>query len=150
MCLSEYRIKTKLILLRYVRDILDRTAQNVEQVDIEPDGKWKAHGSVEEEMEPEPHHESYAIDDDDLVISEISYVGNRGTNTPNTLAPTTSTPTPVTAASREGSSMPRSGGNKRSHAEVIDLTLSEDEEPPEPPRKKVQYGAGSAYSSYLG
>ncbi|KAK7717380.1 E3 SUMO-protein ligase pli1 [Diaporthe eres] len=135
----------------YVRDILDRTARSVEQVDIEPNGQWKAHGSVEEELEPEPEHEALAIDDDDLVISEISYVGNRGTNTPNTLAPTTSTPTPVTAASREGSSMPRSGGNKRSHAEVIDLTLSEDEEPPEPPRKKVQpYGAGSAYSSYLG
>lgn len=141
----------RLAIDEYVRDILDRTARSVEQVDIEPNGQWKAHGSVEEELEPEPEHEALAIDDDDLVISEISYVGNRGTNTPNTLAPTTSTPTPVTAASREGSSMPRSGGNKRSHAEVIDLTLSEDEEPPEPPRKKVQpYGAGSAYSSYLG
>lgn len=147
--MSNYRIKTRLTLPRYVRDILDRTAQNVEQVDIEPNGQWKAHGSVEEEVEPEPQHEALAIDDDDLVISEISYVGNRGTNTPNTLAPTTSTPTPVTAASREGSSMPRSGGNKRAY-EVIDLTLSEDDEPPEPPRKKVQYGAGSAYSSYLG
>jgi E3 SUMO-protein ligase PIAS1 len=136
-------------LPRYVRDILDRTSQDVEQVDIEPNGQWKAHGSVEQEEEPEPQHEALAIDDDDLVISEVSYVGNRGTNTPNTLAPTTSTPTPVTAASREGSSMPRSGGNKRGH-EVIDLTLSEDEEPPEPPRKKAQYGAGSAYSSYLG
>ncbi|KAL2288948.1 hypothetical protein FJTKL_02825 [Diaporthe vaccinii] len=141
----------RLAIDEYVRDILDRTSRSVEQVDIEPNGQWKAHGSVEEELEPEPEHEALAIDDDDLVISEISYVGNRGTNTPNTLAPTTSTPTPVTAASREGSSMPRSGGNKRSHAEVIDLTLSEDEEPPEPPRKKVQpYGAGSAYSSYLG
>lgn len=139
----------RLAIDEYVRDILDRTSQNVEQVDIEPNGQWKAHGTVEEEVEPEPQHEALAIDDDDLVISEISYVGNRGTNTPNTLAPTTNTPTPVTAASREGSSMPRSGGNKRSH-EVIDLTLSEDDEPPEPPRKRVQYGAGSAYSSYLG
>ncbi|KKY38663.1 putative miz zinc finger protein [Diaporthe ampelina] len=140
----------RLAIDEYVRDILDRTSRSVEQVDIEPNGRWKAHGSVEEVAEPEPEHEALAIDDDDLVISEISYVGNRGTNTPNTLAPTTSTPTPVTAASREGSSMPRSGGNKRAHAEVIDLTLSEDEEPPEPPRKKVQYGAGSAYSSYIG
>ncbi|KAL1868464.1 E3 SUMO-protein ligase pli1 [Diaporthe australafricana] len=140
----------RLAIDEYVRDILDRTSRSVEQVDIEPNGQWKAHGSIEEELEPEPEHEAFAIDDDDLVISEISYVGNRGTNTPNTLAPTTSTPTPVTAASREGSSMPRSGGNKRSHAEVIDLTLSEDEEAPQPPRKKMQYGPGSAYSSYLG
>ncbi|KAK2605311.1 hypothetical protein N8I77_008159 [Diaporthe amygdali] len=140
----------RLAIDEYVRDILDRTSRSVEQVDIEPNGQWKAHGSVEEEVEPEPEHEALAIDDDDLVISEISYVGNRGTNTPNTLAPTTSTPTPVTAASREGSSMPRSGGNKRPHAEVIDLTLSDDEDAPQPPRKKAQYGAGSAYSSYLG
>ncbi|KAJ0116500.1 hypothetical protein J7T55_007480 [Diaporthe amygdali] len=140
----------RLAIDEYVRDILDRTSRSVEQVDIEPNGQWKAHGSVEEEAEPEPEHEALAIDDDDLVISEISYVGNRGTNTPNTLAPTTSTPTPVTAASREGSSMPRSGGNKRPHAEVIDLTLSDDEDAPQPPRKKAQYGAGSAYSSYLG
>ncbi|KUI64483.1 E3 SUMO-protein ligase pli1 [Cytospora mali] len=128
--------------LSYVKDILDNTTQSVEKVDIEPDGQWKAHGEVEDVVKPESHHEAFDLDDDDLV--EVDFVGNRGTNTPNTLAPTPNTPTPGVAASREGSSMPRSG-NKRSHAEVIDLTLSDEDEPPQPPAKRLHYRTSSAY-----
>ncbi|KAK7737745.1 E3 SUMO-protein ligase pli1 [Cytospora paraplurivora] len=128
--------------LSYVKDILDNTSRNVEKVDIEPDGQWKAHGEVEDVIKPESQQEAFDVDDDDLV--EVDFVGNRGTNTPNTLAPTPNTPTPGAAASREGSSMPRTGHNKRPHAEVIDLTLSEDDEPPRS-AKRLQYRTGSAY-----
>lgn len=138
----------RLAIDEYVKDILDNTSRSVEKVDIEPDGQWKAHGEVEDDVKPEPQHEAYDLDDDDLV--EVNLVGNRGTNTPNTLAPTPNTPTPGAATSREGSSMPRSANNKRSHAEVIDLTLSDDDEPPQPPSKRLQYRTGSAYPpSYI-
>ncbi|ROV98995.1 hypothetical protein VSDG_03796 [Cytospora chrysosperma] len=138
----------RLAVDEYVKDILDNTSRSVEKVDIEPNGQWKAHGEVEDDVKPEPQHEAYDLDDDDLV--EVSLVGNRGTNTPNTLAPTPNTPTPGAATSREGSSMPRSANNKRSHAEVIDLTLSDDDEPPQPPSKRLQYRTGSAYPpSYI-
>lgn len=128
-----------LIHFRYVRDILDNTSKSVEQVDIQPNGEWKAHGHVEDEVKPEPQHDAFdLLDDDDLLISDVSYAG-RSTNTPNTLAPTTGAHTPAPGASRESSSMaPRSGGTKRSH-EVIDLTLSDDDEPPQPARKRQQY-----------
>lgn len=131
-----------LIYLRYVKDILDNTSRNVEKVDIEPDGQWKAHGEVEDVVKSDSQQEAFDVDDDDLV--EVDFVGNRETNTPNTLAPTPNTPTPGTAASREGSSMPRTGQNKRPHAEVIDLTLSDDDEPPRS-AKRLQYRTGSAY-----
>lgn len=131
---------------RYVRDILDNTSKAVEQVDIQPTGVWKAHGPMEDEVKSEPKYEAFdLLDDDDFEISSVSYVG-RNANTPTTLAPTTAAPTPAAptpaaGVSREGSSMPRPGGTKRTH-EVIDLTLSDDEddddEPPQRPPKRQQ------------
>lgn len=140
---------------RYVREILDSTSKSVEQIDIQPDGQWKAHGPVEEQqVKPEPQYDAYNLDDDDLVISEVNFSGGRDTSTPGeyrsthtpaNLVPQTGAPTPASGASREGSSMPRSGGNKRSH-DVIDLTLSDDDDAePLPPSKRQQFnrlGAG--------
>lgn len=144
---------------RYVRDILDKTSKSVEQVDIKPDGNWKAHGPVEEEeLKPEPRYDAYNLDDDDFSISEVSHAGGRSTSTPGgyrsthtpaNFPPSTFAPTPGTEASREGSSMPRSGGNKRSH-DVIDLTLSDDDDDdPQPPPKRQQFNRpGAGYPSY--
>lgn len=131
---------------RYVRDILDSTSKSVEQVDIQPDGEWKAHGPVEEEVKEEPQYDALDLDDDDLVISEVSYVENLS----STAAPTTGGPTPAPGTSREGSSMPRPGGTKRAH-DVIDLTNSDDEEElPQPPNKRQQtHRTGSGPPSYF-
>lgn len=142
---------------RYVREILETTSKSVEQIDIQPDGRWKAHGPVEEtEVKAEPQYDAYNLDDDDPVISEASFVGGRSTSTPvgqrsthtnGNLAPPNGVPTPAPGASREGSSMSRSGGNKRNH-DVIDLTLSDDE-PDEPPAKRHQFNRlGAGYPSY--
>ena len=134
-----------------MKDILANTKPSVEQVDIEPSGEWKAHG-IEEEVKPEPRITPFAVDDDDLVISEVSFLGgDRSTTTPNRSAPFFGTPT--TAASRESSAMPKSGSksNKRPIAEVIDLTLSDDDEPSEPAPKRQHYGTngyGSSLSPY--
>lgn len=135
----------------YVKDILAKTSRSVEQVDIEPSGEWRAHG-VEEEVKPEPSITPFAVDDDDLVISEVSFIGgDRSTTTPNRSAPFIGTPT--TAASRESSTLPRSGSksNKRPISQVIDLTLSDDDEPAQPPPKRQHYstnGFGSSLSPY--
>lgn len=141
-----------------MRDILDSTSKSVEQVDIKPDGEWKAHKPVEEEeVKPEPRYDAYDLDDDDFVVSEVSPAGNRSTSTPGgyrsthtpaNLAPPTGAPTPGPEVSREGSSMSRSGGNKRSH-DVIDLTLSDDDDEPQPPPKRQQFNRpGAGYPSF--
>lgn len=111
----------------------------MEQVSIQPNGEWQAHGQVEDEVKAEPQLDALdLLDGDDFLVSDVSYVG-RSTNTPNTLAPTTGAHTPAPgASSRESSSISRPGGTKRTH-EVIDLTLSDDEEPDEPVRKRQQY-----------
>lgn len=120
------------------------TSKSVDQVDIQPNGEWKAHRPVEDEVDQEPQRDAYEVDDDDLV--ELGFVG-RSNSTAHGVVPALGAPTPSSGASREGSSMPRSGGTKRSHADVIDLTLSDDEETPQPPHKRLQYSrpSGSAY-----
>lgn len=114
-------------------------------MDIEPNGQWKAHGPVEDEAELEPQQDAFEVDDDDLV--EVGYVGRSNSTAHNVIHPM-GVPTPSSGASREGSSMPRPGGTKRSHAEVIDLTLSDDDdEVPQPPQKRPQYNrpSGATY-----
>lgn len=128
----------------------------MDQVDIQPNGEWKVHGSEEDEVKEEPKYDAFELEDDELaVISDVSFVGNRSTNTPNTLDRSTAVPTPAPGGSREGSSISRpSGGNKRS-AEVIDLTLSDDDdESPQPAAKRHQfrhpgYGSAASRSPYL-
>lgn len=119
-----------------MRDILDNTSKSVEQVDIEPNGRWSVHGPVEAEVEQSEHqHDTLELDDDEVSISEVNTLQKQNSETPTTLAPRT----PMSGVSREASSMPRSGGTKRAH-EVIDLTLSDDDddEPPQPAHKRQQ------------
>lgn len=109
-------------------------------MDIQPNGEWKAHRPVEDDPDPEPKRDAFEVDDDDLV-EVVS--GHRNSNAHN-VAPALGVPTPSSGASREGSSMPRSGGTKRS-LDVIDLTLSDDDdETSQPPQKRPQYGRPSA------
>lgn len=129
-------------LRRYVRDILDNTSKSMDQVDIQPNGEWKVHGAEEEAVQPEPQSEAFEIEDDGFaVISDISHVGNRSTNTPPTLDRSTAVPTPAPGASREGSSIsrPSAGGSNKRPAEVIDLTLSDDEDDDRPAPKRQQF-----------
>lgn len=116
----------------------------MDQVDIQPNGEWQAHGPVEDSAEPESQKDAFEVEDDDLV--EVGFVG-RSNGSVYSAGPVMGVPTPSSGASREGSSMPRPGGTKRSHAEVIDLTLSDDDEAPEPPQKRPQYSrpGGSTY-----
>ena len=128
------------VLSRYVADILANTSGSVEQVTIEPDGKWFAPGS-QNGTRSEPKSASF-VDDDDLFVSEVWVKEARGVTTP--LRSLAATETPATVSSRESSTpMPRSGSsNKRPAPQVIDLTLSDDddEEPLERPVKRPHLG----------
>lgn len=88
-----------------------------------------------------PKQEASFIDDDDVVVaSEFSKVIGRNT-TASSLA-SVSTPqlaTPTSAVSRDNSTAPRSS-NKRPAPEVIDLTLSDDDDVPARPVKRANTG----------
>ncbi|RYP07267.1 hypothetical protein DL765_009219 [Monosporascus sp. GIB2] len=139
----------------YVRDILENTSESQEQVTIEPDGQWRTQAG-----ESEPRRSRYsgnnakAEADDDISILSDSRAFNGTTNrqfleessppTPSHSMFNIATPSGAsTTASREPSSVPRSGNGKRP-AEVIDLTLSsdEDDEPIVRAPKRQNYGQG--------
>ncbi|RYP62632.1 hypothetical protein DL769_007238 [Monosporascus sp. CRB-8-3] len=139
----------------YVRDILENTSESQEQVTIEPDGQWRTEAGESEPRRPRySSNNAKAEDDDDISILSDSRAFNGTTSrqildessppTPNHSMFNIATPSGAsTAASREPSSVPRSGGGKRP-AEVIDLTLSsdEDDEPIVRAPKRQNYGQG--------
>ena len=117
---------------RYFKEILDNVPKDTDQVTVEPDGRWS-----NEKEKATPRNSSYGYNaspdtDEDLVeISDyrVSAIKNEA-YTPQSL---THTP-PL--SSREASTAPRTGSKRGS--EVIDLTLSDDDEPVRP-TKKVAY-----------
>ncbi|EJT81729.1 MIZ zinc finger protein [Gaeumannomyces tritici R3-111a-1] len=132
----------------YAKEILEQTAKSVEQVKIEPDGEWRLAGAEAEEIKDEEPENSFNLDDDEVVISDISYFGGRSTATPARSHQMPSTPNTNMGVSREGSSMPRSAqsaGTKRPAPDVIDLTGSDDDEPSAPPPKRQNTGANGYY-----
>lgn len=129
---------------RYAQQILKKTSESVEQVTIEPNGEWAVPGAKKEVT---PNHEASYVDDDDIVVSEVTKTAGRSTTAASRAS--ASTPhlaTPTSVASRDTSAAPRSS-NKRPAPEVIDLTLSDDDEPPRPV-KRANYGADFSGVSY--
>ncbi|KAK8021237.1 SUMO ligase SizA [Apiospora arundinis] len=129
---------------QYVKDILDRTSENTEQVTIEPDGQWRAQAS----SEPEPKRPRYSsgvnasvIDDDDdevVPLDSFSLQSARNTLTPNQSLF-------GTPGSAQGNGNGSSSGSRKRPAEVIDLTLSDDEDD-EPVRAPKRQNAGTTPS----
>lgn len=127
---------------QYVKDILDHTSESTEQVTIEPDGQWRAQAS----SEPEPKRPRYSsgvnasvIDDDDdevVPLDSFSLQSARNTQTPNQSL----FGTPGSAQGNGSSS-----GSRKRPAEVIDLTLSDDEDD-EPVRAPKRQNAGQTPS----
>jgi E3 SUMO-protein ligase PIAS1 len=118
----------------YVQEILDTAPKDTDQVTIEPDGRW----SLDKDHAANDTN-GYGDEDSDEDLVEItdfrlSAIKSEAAHTPQSLA------TPP-LASREASSAPRTG-QKRS-SDYIDLTLSDDDEPPRP-AKKVAYSTPSS------
>ncbi|KAF2463751.1 uncharacterized protein BDR25DRAFT_244893 [Lindgomyces ingoldianus] len=124
---------------QYVQEILDSVPKGTDQVTIEPNGDW----SNGNKTEPQPYrngstaaHEDNS--DDELVEIpdyRVSAIKSEAIYTPLSMAQTT----PL--SSREASTAPRTGQKRTS--EVIDLTLSDDDEPSRP-AKKVAYHTPSS------
>ncbi|KAH6622013.1 E3 SUMO-protein ligase PIAS1 [Boeremia exigua] len=114
----------------YVKEILAQV-RNADQVTISPTGEWSTQAASP------PRRNGIAADDsdDDFIEivdptdSRVSGIKGEAVQTPAYLS---TPPNP----SREPSTAPRSGTKRTS--EVVDLTLSDDDEPPRP-AKKVAY-----------
>ncbi|KAJ2980911.1 hypothetical protein NUW58_g6823 [Xylaria curta] len=117
----------------YAKDILERTGDSVEQVTIEPNGQWSTQSTeaVPKKSRASNANASIDVDDDVSVVtdnpSHSNGFGYHDTLYANSTPARTFVGTP-SSGSRETSAHPRSGGKKRPAPEVIDLTLSSDED----------------------
>jgi E3 SUMO-protein ligase PIAS1 len=114
---------------QYVEEILSKV-RNADQVTIQPNGEWSTEKDSATKSNGYGAH-SYESDDDlvDITDSRVRTIKSEHAPTPTSLS---TPPLP----SRETSTAPRSN-NKRT-SEVVDLTLSDDDEPVRP-TKKVAY-----------
>ncbi|KAF2004521.1 hypothetical protein P154DRAFT_519386 [Amniculicola lignicola CBS 123094] len=120
---------------QYVEEILENVPKGTDQVTIEPNGNW----THTPKNDSQSNRNGYGAADDDEsdyelveIISDyrLSAIKHEAMHTPKSMTRTPST------ASREVSTAPRAGSKRTS--EVIDLTLSDDDEPVRP-AKKVAY-----------
>ncbi|KAK3301557.1 PINIT domain-containing protein [Chaetomium strumarium] len=123
----------QLAIDEYAREILTKTSEDVEQVTIEPNGEWSMPGTKKKDT---PNKETSYVEDEDVVVSSVTRTAGRTTKTPGLVAaPPAHLATPTSVASRDTSAAPRSASGKRPAPEVIDLTLSDDDEPPRPVKR---------------
>lgn len=133
----------------YVQDILQNTSKSTEQVTIEPSGQWQP---VAQEAENNggkgQARANYDYDSDDDVI-EIpdtrvqSIKAEVASSTPHAVQQT------PPLSSRENSTIVTTSASARSNkrtSAVIDLTLSDDDEPPRP-AKRLQTSQNTSYNT---
>ncbi|KAA8911106.1 PINIT domain-containing protein [Sphaerosporella brunnea] len=115
----------QLVIDRYFEDILNSTPKNVESVTIDSDGKWSV--AVESSNSPVPD------DSDDEDFKSKTQVVDLDDDDDSTLMPSflTAALHPKEDTVTRGSN----GTNKRPASNVIDLTLSDDDEPPRPTKR---------------
>ncbi|KAI9766837.1 MAG: SUMO ligase siz1, partial [Geoglossum simile] len=118
----------------YVNDILQSTPKSVDQVVIEPDGKWSQNALP---ISPRRANNSQLQgggdddgDDDDII--EIQDIRLTSLKTEYASTPASGPKTPPTNSRETSASRPST--NKRP---VIDLTLSDDDEGPPRPAKRA-------------
>jgi E3 SUMO-protein ligase PIAS1 len=137
---------------RYVKDILKNTSRSVDQVTIQPNGKWELHAR------PEPTSKLNGVassdDDDDLV--EITKSGDSiRMGTPRAYGIPAGGATPSTHQALSALAAPRSTGTgttnaKRPITAVIDLTSSgdEDDEPfARQPKRQYTNGGTNGFAA---
>jgi len=133
---------------QYVLDILKSTPKSTEQITIEPDGTWRQGAPTEDFRIPmsllkRKPPESWDYEDlVDITDHRITDLKGDSSSTSQSHART-----PLTTSSREASTAastaPRSNGSKRAADDIIDLTLSDDDdEPPHRPMKRQSVGTG--------
>lgn len=132
---------TMLTAARYVRDILAKTPSDQDQVTIDPNGTWRAEKpkSAEAPSTPKEAETSYINDEDELVFP-FSARSTNGVRESEGRASTASV-----VAYRDATATPVHTGIKRQR-EVIDLTLSDDDDDAHPPPVKRQHIPSSGFS----
>lgn len=122
-----------LVFDQYFDDILQKVASNVDQVTVEPDGRWHIDDAKPSSSNGNHGHDSDDDDDDDDDLIEIS-APRSSTNTEFVRTPSVVN-TPDLAFPSPSISQ---SSNKRKHAETIDLTGddSDDDQPVRPPPKR--------------
>lgn len=126
----------------YFREILEKTPKNIDQVTIEPNGVWSQ--SKPKTMSP-PRFSSGSGDEDDEIVeikdSRVTALknGSIGSGSSSSIHLANTPPGSSREPSISSVGPPKSSSRKRSAAAVIDLTLSDDEDEPARPAKRVQY-----------
>ncbi|XXH04715.1 hypothetical protein Hte_011137 [Hypoxylon texense] len=142
----------------YVQEVLEKTPDSEKKVVIEPNGEWRTETEEPEPNQPRPAASSSSRidDDDDLSIigshgfgsngNGVSAGGRNNLSTPSRSLVGGGTPN---GDVRGTPSTQRSGSNKRP-AEVIDLTLSsdEDDEPIVRAPKRQYLGPSESLNNY--
>jgi hypothetical protein len=111
---------------RYVLNILKKTPRSVDQVTIQPDGKWELHNKKENVNTSRAN--GFASDDDDDLV-EVTKNGDSVTmGTPQAWGVSSGSLAQRSVSASSGPSNQAPSSNKRPIAAVIDLTSSGDED----------------------
>lgn len=124
-----------LVLDQYVQDILQSTAKDTEQVVVEPDGKWSTQSASQQNTNGRTSNPTpTSDDDDDLVV--VNFSSTAPTSNPfQALTPSSVRTPPIRSREDSAATSSATRSNKRPRREVIDLTLSDDDEPPRPTKR---------------
>lgn len=150
----------------YVRDILENTAGDLDQITIDPDGTWNTGQAKNGQPSTPKRAETSQVDDEDDLIIPTSVQSVNSVNSVNSLTGSASgqnTASAVVAAYREYRDATASAGRASSLAasktgsqnqttgqkrqrEVIDLTLSDDDDEADVRPAKRQNTSASGFS----
>ncbi|OJD12599.1 hypothetical protein AJ78_06842 [Emergomyces pasteurianus Ep9510] len=135
---------------QYVDNILKSTPSSLDQVTVEPDGRWHI---TRDDDNPIPRgNQSPPTDDwgDDLVEIQDSRVVTLKQEPSTIPMGVHSTPSAQAGgiSSIQSASRPTPGSNKRAASQVIDLTISDDDEDEEPPRPAKRPNTQTSPSQY--
>lgn len=139
---------------QYVEDILSKTKQSIEKVTVEPNGEWSVlkDGDEEDVKNKDKPRAAYDNESDEDLVEVVDPLPKR---LPDGLGPPfqptkTASPFPASGgpintppvSSREPSiaqstSSHQRPGSKRPSSAVIDLTLSDEDEPPRPAKRQM-------------
>ena len=131
---------------QYVNDILKQTLKSIDQVTIEPTGKWSR--TPDDNSSSRPNANGASSDDEDLVelrdMPRMAAVKSEANGSFMRTPPTSSREQSTSSA------VPPSTGDKRPRAQVIDLTFSsdEDDEPPRAPKRQSTNTSSATLSSF--
>lgn len=127
-----------LIIYSYVQAILDSTPQSVDSVTVDPDGNW----SVASQRSPSADLGPNSDDDEDVIEIQDSRSVRKF-----------DTPSQAGTPSNRGNSQDTAqrSSSKRPISQVIDLTLSDDDdEPPRPAKRNMPFARPQSHNGHNG